>query len=1125
MLTIVAALALTAGLGFAQIPGPGEDFTDANLTDYIFDGLDINSSIFLRANVQDTQFVDTILTDSDFTDAMNVPTANFTGAFISGTILTTTGMTLDQLMSTGSWTGNPGQPDLSDIQLPTGLIFTSLFPLTDANLVGTNFTGTSFPTTSTFFSGAIVENANFSGTGFSIEQLRETKSVSLFNDIRGMTMASGMGFENGDLTNPGPGDRFISMGVDFRGVTFDDMDVMDGTTDIRGFMDPVNQVFRRTNFKNTNLTVEQLVKTGTWKQVNPVFFAPGFDPDASVVTTGNARSLYGVTLKQGMDLSQTPSHDDFLIPESTALDFRGTDFNGADLTAVDLTWALFDKDTILKQASTTVYVSDDLMLLNDVFPHTSVALAPSVLEVKDSLTITDGVRITPAGTNERDGRLDLNGGILSLDPGDVITTEDDIVANGIRVQTGKTSTILVSRDSDMETVIEMKNPIYFGGPQVPALTVPVSLPAIDTVLNITAPSDTQWGVLSLNGDVTFEGSWNITDDARVQLMGDYIPQSYGIPATPAESVEANLTVDAGGVLMGTGTISMTGIIPGTTDPSLVTIGDGGTFAPGMVVMDGPDAPVDTIGGKMRSDNKVIFEDGSALRVMIADANDVNGVGVSTGMIVKNDVVFGDTSLEVMVEGQQDPSPPTAVGPGFITEERSYLAVETLGEDPLDSGFDHSITGQPSWVNPGEAPALLELAIRMEDESGDGRDDQMWFDVQPNGNKFSAFAWNHNQRTIANALDKVNVSALPANEQQDANTLLGQLQWLSASELSHQMQLLAGVEGVNNGMATLQSIRGITDRTHDYLYQMRRAARKNNVVGTETVAVDEAADADAAAALQAMSHEWHIRVDAIGIWGNVDNDGSSGSYGYSYDSYGFNLAIEREFAPNLFVGMTLAGFTTDLDGQNGSGDAESDTLFLDLHATYSMGDFYINAQLIYAHSWIDTHHYSIGGRRADGNTESNYYGAVLEFGYNMDFEALNVEPYLRLDYAYSRTDGYNDHNGGAANTRWDSWSHNSFRSSLGTRLELPFSLASMPARVRGDFAWEHEFADRKADAGGQFLGIPVNVQSADLGRDAVRMGVEMELDITDDVSLSTGYQFRGNHDWTQHMVNLTLKCAW
>ena len=168
-----------------------------------------------------------------------------------------------------------------------------------------------------------------------------------------------------------------------------------------------------------------------------------------------------------------------------------------------------------------------------------------------------------------------------------------------------------------------------------------------------------------------------------------------------------------------------------------------------------------------------------------------------------------------------------------------------------------------------------------------------------------------------------------NEQADADALLGELQWVPANRLGHEMQLLAGVETVNNGMATLQTIRGLTDRTNDWLYQLRRAARKDNAAGsslrnnTELVAADEAADADAAAALQAMSYDWHIRADAIGIWGNVDNDGSSGSYGYSYDSYGFMLSIERMVAPNLMIGMTLAGFTTDLDGDNGSGDAESD----------------------------------------------------------------------------------------------------------------------------------------------------------------------------------------------------------
>jgi outer membrane autotransporter protein len=899
--------------------------------------------------------------------------------------------------------------------------------------------------------------------------------------------------------------RTIAQGTQFVGTNLTDSTFTDA--DIAG-----------ANFASSTLTVPQLTQTGTWNQPNAAFYVAGFNPANAPAI--QARSLNGVTLPQGMDLSGG------IIPIPTAmLDFRGTDFNAADLTNVDLSLALYDAETSLIYARTTVYVSDNLVGLG--------VAGPSVLEVKGLLMITDG----PA-PELKDGRLELDGGTLALDAGDRIFTQDDRGTDTIRIASEKISTIEVSRNY-MGSVVQMNNLLYGGGPYIVIPNPDPQLPPLgviqNAVLSIEAPNANDWGVLSLNRDVTFEGLLNITNDARVQLMGNYKPVQQ--TPVPGRIVQAGLNVQNGAVLMGTGQIKMLGDWPGNPGASTVFINQDGTFAPGMVATNSPighDDPKYTIGGKMTIYDPVVFGTGSAFRVMIADDNDVNGVGVSSGMTVYNNVMFDDTSsLEVLVENQPNPFPPTRVGPGFITEQRSYLVIETLGSEPAEPtdektmipGPHYSITGQPDWVNLGPAPALLELAIRMEDESGDALNDQMWLDVQPNGQKFAAFARNHNQRTIANALDTVDVAALPAGQQGDANALLGELQWVPANKLGHEMQLLAGVETVNNGMATLQTIRGVTDRTNDYLYQLRRASRKENVGGNAMVAADEVADADAAAALQAMSYDWHMRADAIGIWGNVDNDGSSGSYGYSYDSYGFMLAIERMVAPNLMVGMTLAGFRTDLDGQKGSGDADSDTLFVDLHGTYTMGDFYINAALGYAHSWIDSHRHTIGGRRPDGSTESNYYTAGIELGYNFDLEAVNVEPYVRLDYAYSRTDGWNEHNGGAANTNWDAWKHRSLRSSLGTRVEVPFSLASMPARVRADLAWEHEFNDSKADANGGFLGVPINVQSADLGNDALRAGVELEVDITENISLSGGYQFRGNHDWDQHMANLTLKCAW
>ena len=964
-LTIVAALALTIGVGSVQ----GDDFTDQDISGNNYDGLNLSNSIFLRANVLGTQFVGTILTGSDFTDVVNLP-------------------------------------------------------------------------------GAAINAADISGS----------------------------------------------------------------------------------NFNDSGLTMPQLITTGTWYQPNPLnpgdynYYRAGFDPRGLGATVPDlaligAQSLHGVTLEQGMDLQSE-------IWDNTLLDFRGTDFNGADLDNVDLAQAVFDRQTMLIEASTTVVVSGVLEVWDPIaLARVPVAVA-SELEIHDTLTLTDAI------TGSRLGRLFLAGGRLVVDPGDVIVTSNDNVGrspNEIEIQPQRLNVIEVRRDSLAAMVVQMDNPIGGGGTFVAPAPQPLSILTIEG-----APG--QEGILSLNGDgmggpaVTFEGVLDIGKGAVVALMGDYIPEPTGLGP-----VEADLQVGGlpgqDAVLMGTGRISMNGVGVLHPDSQVTILGDG-TFAPGVVVADSPDGPEVTIGGQMIVDNIVDFRAGSTFAVMIADDNDAMGVGVSSGMIVNNNVAFdAASSLEVLVENQPNPFPPTQVGPGFITEQRIYLVLETLGEDPSAPGFQYSITGQPDWVNPGPAPAMLDLDIIMLDDSGDSLNDQMWLDVRPNGQKFAAFARNHNQRTIAKALDTTDVSSLPANEQADADALLGELQWVPANRLGHEMQLLAGVETVNNGMATLQTIRGLTDRTNDWLYQLRRAARKDNAAGsslrnnTELVAADEAADADAAAALQAMSYDWHIRADAIGIWGNVDNDGSSGSYGYSYDSYGFMLAIERMVAPNLMIGMTLAGFTTDLDGDNGSGDAESDTLFMDLHGTYTMGDFYVNAVLGYAHSWIDSHRHTIGGRRPDGSTESNYYTAGLELGYNLDFEAVNVEPYVRLDYAYSRTDGWNEHNGGAANTNWNAWKHRSLRSSLGARLEVPFSLASMPARVRTDLAWEHEFNDSKADANGGFLGVPINVQSADLGNDALRAGVELEVDITENISLSGGYQFRGNHDWDQHMASLTLKCAW
>jgi len=221
-------------------------------------------------------------------------------------------------------------------------------------------------------------------------------------------------------------------------------------------------------------------------------------------------------------------------------------FNGADLDNVDLAFAVYDENTVLTEASTTVEVKGILQVWDpNAFALAPVAVA-SVLEIHDSLTLTD------ATSGNRIGRLVLAGGTLVVDPGDVIVTSDDDqgrAPNGIEIEPQAWNVIEVARDDNNEIVVQMDNPIYGGGVKVPpALVEPLS------VLSIEGQGG-NWGVLALNGDVTFEGLLDIADQGRVVLMGDYIPEANGLGL-----VQADLVVGGRGAeLMGTGRISMNGV--------------------------------------------------------------------------------------------------------------------------------------------------------------------------------------------------------------------------------------------------------------------------------------------------------------------------------------------------------------------------------------------------------------------------------------------------------------------------------------------------------------------------------------------------------------------------------------
>ena len=297
-------------------------------------------------------------------------------------------------------------------------------------------------------------------------------------------------------------------------------------------------------------------------------------------------------------------------------------------------------------------------------------------------------------------------------------------------------------------------------------------------------------------------------------------------------------------------------------------------------------------------------------------------------------------------------------------------------------------------------------------------------------------------------------------------------------------------------------------------------------------------AEASAIGQVPSKNWTAWGAGMGTTGSADGIASTGSNHLSASNAGGAAGLDFWVAPNVVLGFAAAGGTLDWStGALGSGHGDSAQGAI-YGATW-LGDSYFAAAFLYGHDDLSTNRSVTAGGVTDslsGSFGADHLAGRAEGGRRFVMTpTFGVTPYAAVEVQSYDTDAYSEHDSlGAAGFGLNYASHNTTdtRAELGTRLDstplpLPGFGDGTVLVLRGRAAWAHDFSpDRTASASFEALRIAAfAVTGAREAADAALLSVGGEIRLSSNVALTAKFDTSQAGSARAYAGTAALRVTW
>jgi len=254
-------------------------------------------------------------------------------------------------------------------------------------------------------------------------------------------------------------------------------------------------------------------------------------------------------------------------------------------------------------------------------------------------------------------------------------------------------------------------------------------------------------------------------------------------------------------------------------------------------------------------------------------------------------------------------------------------------------------------------------------------------------------------------------------------------------------------------------------------------------------------------------------------------------GYKYNVYGTSFGLDSQVSDNFLMGLT-AGYSMSLIDSYVEGDESNiKNVNVGIYGSHYADYLHIDSVFTYSFLKYETERkISIMDEKIKGDTDGQAISGYVEARY--DWGNINnwiFQPLAAFQFSLLSLGGYKE-SGGAGSLEYDDQSYNSYKSSLGVKLnqELLGRDRSYSESIQLRGRWLHEFGDNSSNIDAHFMsdpGLVFEVSDEPIARDSALLGITYNADIDSYTRFSLGYDALLNSDGNSHMVSAMLVYRW
>lgn len=250
--------------------------------------------------------------------------------------------------------------------------------------------------------------------------------------------------------------------------------------------------------------------------------------------------------------------------------------------------------------------------------------------------------------------------------------------------------------------------------------------------------------------------------------------------------------------------------------------------------------------------------------------------------------------------------------------------------------------------------------------------------------------------------------------------------------------------------------------------------------------------------------------------HMDRDSSRKINGFSSDSMGIALGVEKSLNNNVKAGLGYAYTDTDIDSHARDVDVDTHTVFG--YGEYRPSAWFVNGVLSY--NWSDyDEHKQIMGRKYRAKYDVDTIGVQAMTGYDFMVDRYTLTPEAGLRYLHVDQDSTTDTLG----THISGDKADILTAVIGAKVTTDCDVRGYHVRPEARLAMTYDIHNDDATAAITLAnGAAYNVTGRALKRLGGELGLGLTAEINDNIELSAGYEGRIREDYYDNSGMLKLK---